>query len=223
MMEKSKTFHNRGKDLIILPLVCVLLNVLVLYFVLAPIVKPYSTLFSWLVSSHTGITSTDRYNGVVQNLANTDDKIAYSSIGALIPGDQIGEISITEANLTAPLYFGDSTAQLNSGAGLYINAGIPGQNTTVLLAGHAGTFFHNLDKAQEDMIIRVETFYGVYEYRITGTKVASDTDESAYDLTKPQENIILYTCYPLNQIGYTDKRLFVYGEYVSGPLIDYTA
>ena len=30
----------------------------------------------------------------------------------------------------------------------------------------------------------------------------------------PEENIILYTCYPLGQVSLTDMRYFIYGKYV---------
>ena len=48
---------------------------------------------------------------------------------------------------------------------------------------------------------------------------AKATDETAYDLTREEENIILYTCYPFGQLTPTPYRYFIYGEFVSGPEI----
>ena len=34
------------------------------------------------------------------------------------------------------------------------------------------------------------------------------------------ENLILYTCYPFDALGFTPNRYFVYAKYVSGPVLD---
>ena len=62
--------------------------------------------------------------------------------------------------------------------------------------------------------------YGTYVYEITDMQVATDTDTSAYDLDAAEENIILYTCYPLGQTALTDLRYFIYGRFVSGPALE---
>ena len=60
--------------------------------------------------------------------------------------------------------------------------------------------------------------YGNYVYTIVNTKIADASDESAYDLKKKEENVILYTCYPFNAYQ-TPTRYFVYAKYISGPKI----
>ena len=52
------------------------------------------------------------------------------------------------------------------------------------------------------------------------TQVKDCEDSSAYDFSRTDENIILYTCYPFGTIGFTRDRYFVYGEYRSGPILD---
>ena len=66
----------------------------------------------------------------------------------------------------------------------------------------------------------IRTSYGNYEYRITDTAVKKASDRSAYDLSADHENLIMYTCYPFDELGLTDYRFFVYAEYVSGAQID---
>ena len=34
------------------------------------------------------------------------------------------------------------------------------------------------------------------------------------------ENLILYTCYPFDALGFTPNRYFVYASYTSGPELD---
>ena len=38
-------------------------------------------------------------------------------------------------------------------------------------------------------------------------------------LSRTDENLILYTCYPFDSLGYTPFRFFVYADYVSGPAL----
>ena len=40
------------------------------------------------------------------------------------------------------------------------------------------------------------------------------------DFTRTDENLILYTCYPFDALGFTPNRFFVYAKYVSGPVLD---
>ena len=39
------------------------------------------------------------------------------------------------------------------------------------------------------------------------------------EISADEENLVIYTCYPLSTLGLTSKRYFVYAEYVSGPVI----
>ena len=120
-------------------------------------------------------------------------------------GDALGEIKISGTSVDCTLYYGDEDAQLDAGAGIYPGSKIPGEGGTILVAGHTAT---------------VTTAYGTYVYEITDMQVATDTDTSAYDLDAAEENIILYTCYPLGQTALTDLRYFIYGRFVSGPALE---
>ena len=44
-------------------------------------------------------------------------------------------------------------------------------------------------------------------------------DATAYDFTRTDENLIMYTCYPFDALGFTPDRYFVYAKYVSGPVL----
>ena len=50
--------------------------------------------------------------------------------------------------------------------------------------------------------------------------VRETLEETAYDFTRTDENLILYTCYPFDALGFTPNRYFVYAKYVSGPVLD---
>ena len=74
-------------------------------------------------------------------------------------------------------------------------------------------------KVQPGMEIRVTTYYGEYVYEVTETAVHEATDDTSYDFSRTDENLILYTCYPFDSLGYTPFRFFVYADYVSGPAL----
>ena len=135
-------------------------------------------------------------------------------------GDALGEIKISGTSVDCTLYYGDEDAQLDAGAGIYPGSKIPGEGGTILVAGHTATFFRDFEHAQNGAQITVTTAYGTYIYEITDMQVATDTDTSAYDLDAAEENIILYTCYPLGQTALTDLRYFIYGRFVSGPALE---
>ena len=91
---------------------------------------------------------------------------------------------------------------------------------TILLAGHNNTFFNDLQHAETGATVTITTHYGVYTYEVTGTEILDYQDETAYDFTRTDENLILYTCYPFDALGLTPNRFFVYAKYVSGPVLD---
>jgi sortase (surface protein transpeptidase) len=79
--------------------------------------------------------------------------------------------------------------------------------------------FNGLKNVSKGDVVKISTSYGNYKYTVTGTKLTTDEDKSAYDLNSKKENLILYTCYPFDSIGLTNKRFFVYAEKTSGPTI----
>lgn len=110
-----------------------------------------------------------------------------------------------------PVYFSKK-------GGYYL--GIPGEGKTILLAGHNNTFFNDLQHAEAGATVTITTHYGVYTYEVTGSEILDYQDETAYDFTRTDENLILYTCYPFDALGFTPNRFFVYAKYVSGPVLD---
>lgn len=134
-------------------------------------------------------------------------------------GKTYGTLKISGTSVDCALYYGDDDPELNAGAGTYTDACIPGEDGTILIAGHTGTYFRDFVSLQVGADIEIETYYGTFHYEVTGMQPALATDSAAYDLTATPENIILYTCYPLGKVAPTDWRYFVYGKLTSGPLL----
>ncbi|MEE1056185.1 MAG: class D sortase [Acutalibacteraceae bacterium] len=164
---------------------------------------------------------------VSENEENSDkDKSETVNISDIVYpkyGEMFGELIIDDCAVDAPLFLGDNSVALRNGVGIYYGSCIPGYGKTILVAGHNSTFFNGLKNVEKGQSIVIKTSYGNYEYEITDLAVKQANDSSAYDLSADEENLILYTCYPFDELGLTSRRYFVYADYVSGPVIDKNA
>lgn len=213
------------------PLLFAAITVGALYLLGNGLLSPYKEMVSWFFTkSEESETNRDLYAQAIASAqenaeAQSDDAtqtIDKQSITYPYPGDRYGEISIDGTTVSAPLYYGDDTATLNKGVGTYkddVGVGIPGEGKTILLAGHNNTFFNGLQQVEAGDIVTIETHYGTYTYEVTDMQVKDYQDATAYDFTRTDENLIMYTCYPFDALGFTPDRYFVYAKYVSGPVL----
>ncbi len=145
--------------------------------------------------------------------------VDFTVVGQPLYGENLGTVAISGTNVDCDIYYGDSDAQLNAGAGIYMGQGgkLPGEGGTVLAAGHTGTYFRDFESAELGADITLDLSYGEYHYEIVDMQVVEATDTTTYDLNATEENLILYTCYPFGQLSPTPYRYFIYGKFVSGP------
>lgn len=216
---------------IVIPLAFACITIGALYGVGSALLSPYKEMASWFFTkSEENETNRDLYAQAIaeaQDKSETSDAtetqtIEKQTITYPYPGDRYGEISIDGTTVSAPLYYGDDTATLNKGVGTYkddIGVGIPGEGKTILLAGHNNTFFNGLQQVEIGDIVTIETHYGTYTYEVTDMQVKDYQDSSAYDFSRTDENLIMYTCYPFDALGFTPDRYFVYAKYISGPVL----
>lgn len=134
-------------------------------------------------------------------------------------GDKLGHLTISGTAVDCDVYYGDSETEFSKGAGTFRGARIPGEGGTILMGGHTGTYFRDFESVEVGDDVTFTTSYGEYHYVVTDTRVALDTDTTAYDLEADNENLIMYTCYPFGIVNPTDERFFVYCDYVSGPTL----
>lgn len=207
------------------PAVFALATLLLLVGLAQVFVKPYLGLWDWFLSMNKTTESTvptDLFStAAVQD--HGAETLPLSSITYPAEGDRYGRISIEGTAVYAPLYYGDNNTVLNQGVGTYkddAGVGIPGEGKTILLAGHNNTFFNDLQSVEVGDVITLETHYATYTYTVEEMKVLRYDDTSAYDFTRTDENLILYTCYPFDALGFTPDRYFVYASYTSGPHLD---
>ena len=200
--------------------VCCLITAVAVY----PFTKDMLSAASLIISDgNTGSSNGVSDDGIVSLSDITDGILNASDVHFPNYGEQLGNITVSGENgvsVNANLYFGDDSAQLKSGAGVFMGSSLPGYGSTVLIAGHNHTWFKPLKYASVGDTVTITTYYGVYVYEITDIQVKQVSDKSHYDLLADHENLVMYTCYPFGSIGMTPTRYFIYGKYVSGPMVN---
>lgn len=208
------------------PLVFAVLSLGVLALIVKTIAGPYLGLASWFMSNSAVSTQPQDLMAQASELmehVKDGDSIPLSSITYPSEGDRYGHITISGTTVDAPVYYGDNSTILNQGVGTYKDSygvGIPGEGKTILLAGHNNTFFNDLQSIKEGAVVTIETYYGVYTYTVKLSGVYDYRDTTSYDFTRTDENLIMYTCYPFDALGFTPERYFVYASYTSGPVLE---
>lgn len=129
-------------------------------------------------------------------------------------GDKLGRIWVEGTQVDCDLYWGDDTPQFDAGAGCNVENGcvLPGENGTVFIGAHTGTYFSDLGSVEEGALIHLETDWGDFVYKVTEMQVIyeTDTDKVRWGATEP--SCILYTCYPFGILTHTDRRYAVYAD-----------
>ena len=132
-------------------------------------------------------------------------------------GDKLGRIWVEGTNVDCDLYLGDSETQFSRGAGCHAEDGcvLPGENGTVFIGAHTGTYFSDLGSCEIGAIIHLETTWGDFAYQITDMQVILETDIDKVRWGAEEPSCILYTCYPFGILTHTTQRYAVYAAPVN--------
>lgn len=216
---RKKFRKSNGVKFIFYPIAFFLLTVFLIAIAFGPVVMPYVNMMDLAFTSSTpqfDENAANIYQGPVQN---TGDTLKSSDIKFPSEGETFGELHIPSVGIDAPIIYGDNIKNMINGVELYSGTYLPGQGHTILIGGHNNTYFLPLPNVNVGDQVELCTNYGTYLYEITGLQTTQYDDTTAYDLTKQEENLILYTCHNIAEIGATPYRVFVYAQYVSGPEI----
>lgn len=226
---KSKRQCVNGKNFLILPIIFCAAIYLVSYLVISPAASGLVSMGSLFFSS-TDKNFSSEFNNIfvpVEEPTASIDKdkekketIKISEIEFPKYNEQFGELIIDDCQINTRLFFGDSDIALNNGVGIYNGSSIPGYGKTILVAGHNNTYFNGLKYAKKGQEILIRTSYGNFTYEITDIQIKDYKDKSAYDLASNSETLVLYTCYPFDELGLTPQRCFVYAKSTSNIEID---
>lgn len=204
----------------ILPLFFLIIGYFILWFITLPYIRPLTSLYDMISQDQTpdfSETARNLYNGDEQ--LPTSGTIDVSTLKKLNVTDQYGHIEIPSVNIHVPLLYGATNSCLHKGAGTRVQSQIPGYEKPVMIGAHTIPYFKNIIHIKKGDTITIKTYYGIFEYKVTGTHIANASDTSAYDLKQKQEQLILFTCYPVEGIGEKEDRFFVYADKISGPRV----
>ncbi len=130
---------------------------------------------------------------------------------------QYARLIIDRIDVDLPIYFGNTYDVLKNGVGQSPNGYFPGEGGSIICMAHNfSTFLRRLGEVENDDIIKINTSYGNFEYKVVDSKIIEETDLDATPVQTDQEILYLFTCYPFNNIGRATQRYLVIAEHVSG-------
>lgn len=128
-------------------------------------------------------------------------------------GTQYATIEIPKIDVNLPVYYGETLDILKKGVGHDSGSYFPGEGGTIIYMGHnSKKVFRRFSELQIGNEIKVTTNYGVFNYKIYDMKLINETETDKLPIQKDKEILMIYTCYPFNNIGYATQRYVVYAE-----------
>lgn len=128
-------------------------------------------------------------------------------------GTKYGTIKIECIDLELPVYFGQSYSVLKSGIGHDSSSYFPGEGGSVIYMGHNfKKFLARLPELKDGDVIEVETSYGTFEYEVYDSQIVIETEVDKVPIQDKEELLMIYTCYPINNIGHAYQRYVVYAK-----------
>ncbi len=128
-------------------------------------------------------------------------------------GTQYATIEIPKIDVDLPVYFGDTLEILKKGVGHSSGSYFPGEGGSIIYMGHnSKKVFRRFSELQKGNEIIVKTSYGEYKYKIYDMQLIQETELEKMPIQNKEEKLMVYTCYPFNNIGYTTKRYVVYAN-----------
>lgn len=181
------------------------ISVLFIYFTFYEKIDKILSLVNLITISEKQIEKQEiSFDSVKKRLAN------YPTWGSIWATIEIPSISIT-----APIYHGDTLDILKYGVGHYSGSYFPGEGGSIILAAHnSREHFMYITKLNKDDQVILKANYGTFTYKVTDTKIIKDNDMASLPIQHEKEILMMYTCWPVNTIGFKTKRYVVYTELV---------
>ena len=128
-------------------------------------------------------------------------------------GTQYATIEIDKIDVNLPVYFGDTLEILKKGVGHSSGSYFPGEGGSIVYMGHnSKKMFRRFSELQKGNEIKVTTNYGEYKYKIYDMQLIKETELDKLPIQREKEILMVYTCYPFNNVGYATQRYVVYAE-----------
>lgn len=150
-------------------------------------------------------------------VAVSENKFVINNMTMYRPklGAVMGKVTIPSISLEYPLIHGDDDSELSKGIGHDPGTTLPGENGNVVITGHRDTVFRNLGKVQEGDLVKLNTYYGNFTYKVSKIRIV-DEDDKTVIVRSDKEMLTIYTCYPFEYIGHATKRYVLVCDLVEG-------
>ena len=123
-------------------------------------------------------------------------------------------IVIPKLTYFATVREGVSAGVLYSGPGHYPDTRWPGESGTVGVAAH-NVYWINVPELKAGDEIDLQTRYGVYRYRVTGTRIVSPSDTTVLVPDALGYHLTLTTCWPLWAGAFATQRFVIFTDQFS--------
>ena len=128
-------------------------------------------------------------------------------------GTKSATIEIDKRDVNLPVYFGDTLEILKKGVGHSSGSYFPGEGGSIIYMGHnSKNMFRRFSELQIGNEIKVTTSYGEFTYKIYDMQLIKETEIDKLPIQRDKEILMIYTCYPFNNVGYATQRYVVYAE-----------
>lgn len=128
-------------------------------------------------------------------------------------GTEYAKIEIPKIGVSLPVYYGDTLDILKKGVGHTSGSYFPGEGGSIIYMGHnSQKVFRRFSELEIGNEITVTTSYGKYKYKIYDMQIIKETEKDKLPVQDEKEILMVYTCYPFRNIGYTTQRYVVYAE-----------
>ena len=128
-------------------------------------------------------------------------------------GTQYATIEIPRIGANLPVYFANTLEILKKGVGHSSGSYFPGEGGSIVYMGHnSKKVFRRFSELQIGDSIKVTTTYGEFNYKIYDMQLIKETELEKVPIQREEEILMVYTCYPFNNIGYADHRFVVYAK-----------
>ena len=195
----------------------VAINIAIAFFFTAIFVLCYYYFIEEKISFYINVINTTAVKKEVEERNTTYNFETSKLLNYPKWGRKFATLNIKSIDMKLPIYHGDSLKILRYGIGHYAGSYFPGENGTIILAGHnTNDMFNKLDKIKKGDKVVIKANYATFEYQVYDMKVVHETDLKAFKIQHNEERLIMYTCYPINRsiIGRKTQRYVVYAKKV---------
>lgn len=128
-------------------------------------------------------------------------------------GSKYATLKIPSVGIELPIYYGKTLDLLKNGIGHDNDSYFPGEGGSIILMGHNfSKFLGKLPNAKIGDTIQITADYGEFNYTIYDTQIVNENDVDKVPIQEKEEILMIYTCWPINNIGYATERYVVYAK-----------